>query len=239
MARCRQVLLVRHGEGLHNTCKSYSGVDPELTERGLGQAQRLRSRVALQDCELLVVSPLSRAVQTAKEVFGERPNCSTVLTSLHSERWGSRGCDEGRPKSQLVASYPFVASWEGFDELAEHWTPTRSNDSRWREERVPAFRAWLAAQPEQRIVVIGHGAFFSALLGRHLGNCEIAALEEREESEARSDALKMSQAVVDEQKSNRNGGPNGKIVQAVRVEASGALLQAIAPCEVFIGRQGL
>ena len=34
------------------------------------------------------------------------------------------------------------------------------------------------AQPEANIVVVGHGAYFAALLGgKHLSNCEIGAIE--------------------------------------------------------------
>ena len=109
-------------------------------------------------------------------VFGERPNCRTVLSALHSERW-SAPCDQGRPKSELAAQFPFVASWEGFDGLPEEWTPTQGSDADWERKRVPAFLAWLKEQPEARIVVVGHGAFYAALLGKHLRNCEIGEIE--------------------------------------------------------------
>ncbi|CAE7235889.1 unnamed protein product, partial [Symbiodinium pilosum] len=131
----------------------------------------------LADCELLVVSPLSRAVQTAAAAFGEHPACRTVLTALHTERCCSVS-DEGRCKSDLAGMFPFLETWEGFAELDENWTPKCSTDKAWRETRVPAFLEWLAAQPEKRIVVVGHGAFFSALLGRYLANCEVAEFAE-------------------------------------------------------------
>lgn len=141
-----------------------------------------------------------------------------MLTPLHSERWSDL-CDEGRPKSELVASFPFIREWEvslarphafgltdvrtlrvpskqkvgkflemlrplfydlcgpqGFDELAENWTPTSSTDCNWRQIRLPMFTAWLKAQAEDRIAVVGHGAFFQPLLGRHLRNCEVAEI---------------------------------------------------------------
>jgi hypothetical protein len=102
------------------------------------------------------------------------PNAARVaLLRLHSERW-SAPCDEGLPKSKLVQAFPFVAAWEGFNELPENWTPTRESDSRWREERVPHFVAWLRARREKRICVVGHGAYFKELCGAHLKNCEVA-----------------------------------------------------------------
>jgi broad specificity phosphatase PhoE len=174
----RVVLLVRHGEGLHNVRARHGGldiVDPLLTDRGRQQAAALVGSALLAGCELLVVSPLSRAIQTAAVAFGEEPRCRVVLSPLHSERWCG-ACDEGRPKEALARAFPFIRRWEGFDTLEEHWTPTKETDADWSTRRVQAFLAWLRAQPERRPVVIGHGAFFGAVLGRHLRNCEIAEL---------------------------------------------------------------
>ena len=46
---------------------------------------------------------------------------------------------------------------------------------------MPAFLAWLASQPESKVVVVGHGSFFSdrRLAGRFLANCEIAVMQAR------------------------------------------------------------
>eukprot|EP00811_Abedinium_folium_P032662 NODE_5690_length_1743_cov_7.766708.p1 GENE.NODE_5690_length_1743_cov_7.766708~~NODE_5690_length_1743_cov_7.766708.p1 ORF type:complete len:456 (+),score=100.48 NODE_5690_length_1743_cov_7.766708:118-1485(+) len=168
----QRVVLVRHGEGRHNATGRCSMVDPELTERGVAQARALKGNAALDGCDLLVVSPLRRAVQTAVAIFGEQPPCRVVLTALHSERWSGR-CDEGTPKAQLLAEFPFLARWAGFDELSDGtWWATSASDGNWRRERVPAFGRWLRALPERRVVVVGHGAFFSPLASRYLDNCE-------------------------------------------------------------------
>jgi len=174
------VSLIRHGEGAHNATGRYNICDPFLTQVGVKQAQALRSNEALKDCELLVVSPLSRAIQTSVAIFGEHPSCRVVLSPLVSERW-TGACDEGRPKSQLLASFPFLASWEGFDSLPEEWTPKKGSDDNWREQRVPAVRAWLKRQPEHRVVIVGHGCFFEGLSGKYLSNCEVYRLMDPED----------------------------------------------------------
>eukprot|EP00913_Durusdinium_trenchii_P011468 g10767.t1 len=96
----RQVLLLRHGQSRHNAAaqRDTGARDPLLSELGLAQAARLRGMPIFADCELLVVSPLSRALQTAAAAFGERPEGTrVVLSPLHSERWCSIS-DEGRSK---------------------------------------------------------------------------------------------------------------------------------------------
>ena len=176
------VLLVRHGEALHNQdWRTHRDTrDPELTERGAAQAQGLADNPALLQRTLIVCSPMSRAIQTAAAIFGERPACRTCLCALHTERCsGGAPCNFGSPKAELVRRFPFVASWEGFDDLADgQWWPDPSDEAhdRWKTRRVPAFLAWLQRQPESRIVVVGHGAFFHdpRLAGRMLSNCEVA-----------------------------------------------------------------
>ena len=178
----RTVLLVRHGQGTHNrpshgATNSYAQRDPSLTEHGQSQAAALRDDPRLRAAELIVVSPLRRAVQTAIAAFGEQrlARGGVALTPLHSERW-SAPCDEGSTKSELASAFPLVRQWEGWDELSEQWSPTQSNDARWQSVRVPAFLAWLQKRPENKIVVVGHVAFFAAILGRNLRNCEVAEL---------------------------------------------------------------
>jgi len=168
-----KVVLVRHGEGAHNAARRYRIRDPKLTANGFKQANGLRDSPLLQGCELLVVSPLSRAVQTAVALFGERPRCRTVLTALHTERWSAL-CDEGRPKSELRKEFPFLDDWDGWEELTEEWWPDEHSDRHWEATRVPAFCDWLRAQSERhrKVVVIGHGAFFRVLAGQRLRNCE-------------------------------------------------------------------
>jgi len=175
----KRVLLLRHGQGTHNASHDYSYVDPMLTDQGKAQAKTLYRDPQLADVNLIVVSPMARAIQTAVAAFGldgvPPPGVRVFLQPLHSERW-SAPCDQGSRKSTLADSFPIITNWSGFAELEESWTPTQQNDRDWKRHRVPAFRAWLSAQPEDRICAVGHGAFFQELCGKHLRNCEIAEM---------------------------------------------------------------
>ena len=124
----KRIVLVSHGQGINNVPTIPNDApDSLLTELGQQQALALRGHAALAGCGLLVVSPLSRAVQTASLALGQRPACRTVLTALHSERISTL-CDYGRPKSQLAALFPFVADWSGFAELPEDWEASWSKE---------------------------------------------------------------------------------------------------------------
>ena len=69
------VILVRHAEALHNALLDYNIRDPPLTERGLRQCEELQKRLqnnlhVAQKIELIVSSPMRRALQTAQLGMG-------------------------------------------------------------------------------------------------------------------------------------------------------------------------
>lgn len=169
---------MRHGQGVHNHTQLYDEVDPRLTELGYFQATALQTHPLLASPDVVVVSPLTRAIQTALAIFEEEVSCKTrfILLPLMTERWGAP-CDEGRPPGALVADFPAIRGWTGFEDLAQNWWPTASTDTNWRSERVPVFRRWLERRPEKHIVCVGHGVLFKALVpDRNWSNCEVVEL---------------------------------------------------------------
>ena len=69
------IILVRHAEALHNALLDYNIRDPPLTERGLRQCEELQERLqnslgVAQKIELIVSSPMRRALQTAQLGMG-------------------------------------------------------------------------------------------------------------------------------------------------------------------------
>lgn len=170
----RRVLLVRHGEAEHNATKNWKLVDPALTERGRGQAQQLQGHELLRQADVVIVSPLRRALQTALLVYGADAAARLCeLSPLCAERY-CHVCDVGRPKSEIVVDTPEIAAWRGFQELPESWMHPRGDRKRWRVGRLALFRAFLRARPEAVVVVIGHGEFFWGLTrGRNMANCEV------------------------------------------------------------------
>ena len=65
------IYFVRHGETILTPTRKFSGtgaLDPELTEDGLAQAERVAAEVAKLKPEVLISSPLQRARQTADAI---------------------------------------------------------------------------------------------------------------------------------------------------------------------------
>lgn len=177
-----QVFLIRHGQSTFNEAFEATGIDPlhfdaPLTALGHRQVAAARAHAQGLEPDLVVVSPLTRAVETGLGLF--HPEKAPIIVSpLHRERLGN-SCDVGRPPHELSLQFPVLA----FDHLDACWWHDGEKDHRGVAvepddvfiARVAAFTRWLSARPEPRIAVVGHGTFLHRMTGRHFANCEICA----------------------------------------------------------------
>lgn len=179
----QSILLIRHGESTFNAAYAGDGVDPmlfdaPLTARGREQVEAARLALRERPVDIVLASPLTRAVQTALGIFGEHPSKpAIVIDHAHRERLES-SCDRGRSPHELKADFPHMS----FDHLPETWW----HDDGVRDERgivvepldvmlarLQDFVLALRDRRERAIAVVGHGTFFHHLTGRWMSNCEI------------------------------------------------------------------
>lgn len=179
----KRILCIRHGESTFNAHAAGGGSDPllfdaPLSEVGHRQVERTRDALRSVEIELVVTTPLTRALQTTAGLFAGHPSSPTILVeSLHRERV-ENSCDVGRSPALLASAFPTFA----FDHLPDVWWHNHDRpDDRGIcvepvelvSERAEAFRRFLRSRPETHIAVVGHGTFFRTLTGRVLSNCEV------------------------------------------------------------------
>ena len=178
----RSIDLIRHGQSTFNAHYEATGMDPmhfdaRLTPLGESQVVAARDRYTDRDYDVVIASPLTRAIQTAHGIFGER-DIRIEICALHRE-WQISSCDIGRGVAELQADFPHL-DFSGLDDPWWHHDAPASalgfpqETEQHLATRVAAFVAMITARPEQRIAVVGHGDFFRRLIGRHLANCERA-----------------------------------------------------------------
>ena len=86
------VLCIRHGESTFNAAAAGSTIDPlhydaPLSEVGHQQVERTRKALRYVAIDLVITTPLTRALQTAAGLFADHPSSPTILVeSLHRER---------------------------------------------------------------------------------------------------------------------------------------------------------
>ena len=164
--------LVRHGEGTHNVTHKYHSeaeFDAQLTDRGHAQAKRAGQMLRDVPIELVVASPLSRALQTAMGATSEHPDAPKLVVHEACREVMSIGmepCNRRRLVSELTTRYPIPAY--------HYPAQPADSDSGWRGdetdpvvlERGRAFLEFLLARPETHIAVFTHQVFLFVIMNQ-------------------------------------------------------------------------
>lgn len=100
-----EILLTRHGQTEWNRMKKVQGrADIELNEEGRKQAEKTRELLQAEKIDLIVCSPLKRAIQTA-EIINENRNTTIVIDERITER------DFGEFEGMSNTNFDFNAFW--------------------------------------------------------------------------------------------------------------------------------
>lgn len=189
----RIIHFVRHAQGVHNVAgeedytyyQKEEYADAALTNKGVKQCQSLANIHGITTAELLVVSPMTRTLQTASVSFpsqvGKFP--WLALESLR-EQSGFHPCDRRRTVSEYKTEFQHI----DFDQIDDEKDPLYHLHADEREpdmhvaERSRQFFAWLMHRQEKEIIVVTHSAFlrhtFSYVLDseeddNQFANCEL------------------------------------------------------------------
>jgi broad specificity phosphatase PhoE len=175
------VYLVRHGQSefnaVHDGTNDPMLFDARLTALGVDQARAARAKVAELGIRHVLTSPLTRAIQTTREIFGGKVPVS--VSAGHREQV-QNSCDVGRSPRELAAEFPDLE----FGHLNEIWwhqgplnpagIPIEPEDVL--EARIRAFAAGLDQFSDRPLAIVGHATAFFALSGRKMQNCEVHRL---------------------------------------------------------------
>ena len=183
-----RIVCIRHGQSTFNAAHKLGRGDPglsdaRLTELGQAQARAARERLRAIPFDLVVVSPLTRAIQTASLLFEGHPSEPRILVEVLHRECQESSCDVGRAASELAADFPHLdvghlpEVWWHAEEGAAQTFGLPIEPRPLFDRRVLAFREWLRARPEKTIAVVGHGTFFYHLTGTFLENCATIELD--------------------------------------------------------------
>ena len=148
--------LVRHGETEWSKSGRHTGLtDVPLTERGRAEALGVRTRLVDHEFAIVLSSPLSRALDTARLAgFGDR-----VETTDDLLEW-DYGADEGRTTAEIRAERPGWAIWRDGPRDGE----TASDVARRVDRVIARVRA-----AEGDVLAFAHGHVLRVLTARWLG----------------------------------------------------------------------
>ncbi len=138
--------------GAPNPCPylAPSLMDAPLTPYGYEQ---VRDKGAALDAQLLVVSPLTRALQTIAPCFGDGPPPVVVEADLRP-RIGPHMHTRRRPTAALKTTFPHL-DFGGIPATDTRWTPRLEPRSEF-DARVFAALRSIVGRPQRDIAVITH-----------------------------------------------------------------------------------
>ena len=159
-----QVLLVRHALPLRS--EHGEGSDPDLSEQGWAQVERLPEALARFPISRVVSSPQRRAIQTAEPVAAARR-----LTVEVDDRFAEydRDLPVYIPVEQIKAERP-----EEWARLAQGHLPSAVDGDAFRARvRAAVDDLVTAAEPEDTVAVFSHGGVINVLLHEILGTARL------------------------------------------------------------------
>ena len=167
------VTLVRHAQAESNVAgavshaayRSEDWFDARVTALGEEQARalntRLRAAGPMDRFEVVLTSPLSRAIQTAAIAFDGCP-APVVAHEGCRERLGVNPCDRRRTVTELRERFGWVdfdAAMGGAPDADALWTPDVREAREDIQARFIAFLGDLVRRPEREIAVVTHSSF--------------------------------------------------------------------------------
>ena len=146
------ICMVRHGETDWNAAKKLQGqTDIPLNDRGRQQAREAGLYLKKQSWDIVITSPLSRAMETANIICEQLGPIQQEVMPAFSERYFGKA--EGLTKEERYRLYPASADL-GEEDLEQFKTRIMNGLSQIKDEYKNA----------QRVLLIAHGAVINAIL---------------------------------------------------------------------------
>jgi broad specificity phosphatase PhoE len=159
------MILLRHGQSEFNRAFTLTRRDPgiidaKLTTLGHAQAASAAEVLAGERIRRIIVSPYTRALQTAAPI-AKRLGVPVIVNPIVRERYAF-SCDVGSPRTELVLSWPE----HNFAALDEIWWPPIEETDGSVIARAALFRAEMAALPDwSDTLVVSHWGFILSMTG--------------------------------------------------------------------------
>ncbi len=183
IANTMTIYLIRHAQSEFNAVYDADKPDPMIFDAPLsklGEHQAVQAKTMLPELDIsrLIVSPLTRTLQTAALMFG---GALPVEINSTVREQVLNSCDIGRHPAALTNDFPE----HDFAHLAERWWHDEEKDHRGISvepheillQRTADFVEYLKFQQKvertHSTAVVSHGNFIQALTGIQPNNCEI------------------------------------------------------------------
>ena len=177
----KNLYLIRHGHSLHNELFHKIGVeafrlpdciDSPLTNEGHLQSIELgQSWTKKREIELVLVSPLTRTLETAMNIFGDTDIPMISEEFLREYPIGEDTCNKRSSLTLLKNKYPRV-DFNLKTDQDTLWTQDYRESIDELEQRLDEMVKYLQNRKEKNIAIVGHSSYFGQFKDNHIGYIE-------------------------------------------------------------------
>ena len=164
---------IRHGQATHNVLYEELGMnafydknnyDTKLTNIGYCQATELGDTWNYKhNISLVIVSPLTRTLQTAINIFKDT-NCKIIaLDCLKEYPQGCHTCNKRSTKNYLQDTFPRIDFSLLNSQEDEMWSPDEMETIDSLLERIHQMYNFIKNKDEKTIAMVGHNGFISMI----------------------------------------------------------------------------
>lgn len=174
----KNLYLIRHGHSLHNELFHKIGVeafripltiDSPLTNIGHLQSIELgQSWQKKREIELVLVSPLTRTLETAMNIFGDTDIPMISQEFLREYPIGEDTCNKRSSLTHLKNKYPKV-DFHLETDLDTLWKSDYRETIDELEQRLDEMIKYLQKRKEKNIAIVGHSSYFGQFKDNHIG----------------------------------------------------------------------
>jgi len=178
-----RIYFIRHAQSAFNAVYDPEADDPMLFDARLSpfgerQARAVRQRAQQLDIERVIVSPLTRTLQTAGILFEAK---FPLEVSAEVREQLSNSCDVGSSPEALAQEHPHL----DFGHLETCWWHNKQKDHRGisvephnvLQERADRFIALIRQSLTHPVAIVSHGNFINAVTGTQAENCQIVEFD--------------------------------------------------------------
>ena len=177
----KNIYCIRHGLAYHNVKALEMGsqayvldecFDAPLVDKGLQQAKDLGEQwKALSSIQKVFVSPLTRTLQTAEEIFSNSPTVRIIaLDTIKEFPQGMQICNKRRDKKDLQEKFSRIDFSQLESESDQMWRKERMEHIEELRERIKDFKKFLKGLEETDVAVVSHSAFLNETLYGRIGD---------------------------------------------------------------------
>lgn len=173
----KNLYLIRHGHSLHNELFNKIGlqafripatIDSPLTNEGHLQSIELGNTWSKKrEIDLVLVSPLTRTLDTAMNIFGDTDIPMISEEFLREYPIGEDTCNQRSSLTHLKNKYPkvdFHLTTDG-DTL---WSSDYRETIDELEQRLDEMVKYLQNRKEKNIAIVGHSSYFGQFKDNHI-----------------------------------------------------------------------